>query len=120
MNLKGYYEVIFPHLVKEYGGRSARDLTVLYQMLLAEAEQDKENENYGWAWPTNEKLVKVTGIVRSRIKELVDILVNEKLVEKEKRRLPYILAKKNFYRPSVIDDEKLKEIRNKIDFFNAI
>jgi hypothetical protein len=88
---------VLPVLVQKYKGRTARDAMVLYYYLHSYVDGNKQNDTYGWAYPEYDQIVKDTGIHRSRIKELVDLLVKEGLLAYE--RLPHNGHTKNFYLP---------------------
>lgn len=88
---------VLPELVKQHKGRTARDAIILYYYLHSYVDGDKKKDTYGWAYPDYAQITKDTGIHRSRIKELLDILVKEGLLSCQ--RLPRNGHTKNYYLP---------------------
>lgn len=101
-----YLRNLMPDLAKKHGGRTGRDAVILYLLLLTYVNGDKKNFRCGWAWPSNEEIVKITRIDKNRVKDLFDILINEGLIVLEKVPMKYG-AKKNFYLPLYPDHSKV-------------
>lgn len=86
-----------PDLMKRYKKQDARDAVTLYLFYLSHVCRIPNHELQGCAFPSVDQIAESTGIHRSRIAKLNEILVKEKMIEQFK--IPYECHAKNVYVP---------------------
>jgi len=91
------YREELPRLQDKYGNTDARDALFIYTYLHAYVNGEAWNTAYMWAFPNVEQIRKGTGIHGDRIKPLVDILIEEKLIYT--KFIPWNGSRKKMYMP---------------------
>ncbi|MBA4542906.1 hypothetical protein H1164_08325 [Thermoactinomyces daqus] len=91
------YQKKLPAMLKKYKKSDARDAIVLYMFYLSMVCRIPGHELEGCAFPSMDQITKNTGVHRSRIAKLNEILVKEQLIEQFK--IPYEGHAKNVYVP---------------------
>ncbi len=100
------YRTLLPELITRYKKTEARDAIILYSYFLTFVCGDKNSDLYMWAYPSVRQINRVTGIHRSRIVLLVNILVTEGLLKV--KFISYKGSRKKIYLP-LYERKKVKE-----------
>ena len=91
------YREILPQMQAKYGKADARDALFIYGYLHAFVNGESDKDVYLWTYLSVDQIVERTGIDRSRIKPLCDILENEGLLITEVKRTA--TGRKKYYMP---------------------